>query len=60
MTSIYQRVLDPDNNMTGDISLEYTCDWLSYYTHHTDMDDPQYVHNDVLLDYGCQQMLYCP
>ena len=50
MTSIYNMILDPDNNMRGDISLEHTCDWLSYCTHHTDMDDPQYVEDDAPSD----------
>jgi len=51
-------ILDPDNNMRGDISLEHTCDWLSYCTHHTDMDDPQYVEDDAPSDYRYQWVLY--
>jgi len=31
---------------------------LSYYIHYTDMDDPQYVHDDVPSNYPCQEMLY--
>jgi len=58
MTSTYQRTLDPYNNMIGYISLEHTCDRISYYKHHTDMDDPQYVHDDVPTDYLCERMLY--
>ena len=30
MTSTYQRILDPYNNMIGYISLEHTCDCMSY------------------------------
>jgi len=28
MTSTYQRILDPNNNTRGDISLEDTCEYL--------------------------------
>jgi len=58
MTSTHQRILDPGNNTREEISLEHTCDRLSYYIHYTDMDDPQYVHDDVPSDYVCQRMLY--
>jgi hypothetical protein len=58
MTSTYQRILDPGNNMRGEISLEHSCDWLSYYIYHTDMDDAQNVYDDVPSDYLCQRILY--
>jgi len=31
---------------------------MFYYTHHSDMDAPQYVHVDVSSDYFCQRMFY--
>jgi len=58
MTFTYQRILDPGSNMREEISLEHTCDWLSYYIHHTDMNDPKYVNDDAPSDYLHQQMLY--
>ena len=38
---------------TEDVILEHFCDWMSYCTHHSDMDAPQYVHADVSLGYLC-------
>jgi len=29
----------------------YAVDWMSYYTHHSDMDAPQYEHVDELSEY---------
>ena len=58
MTYTYQRILDPYNNMIGYISLEHTCDWMSYYKHHTDIDDPHYIQDDAPSDYLCQCTLY--
>jgi hypothetical protein len=57
MTSTFQRIFDPGNNMREEISLEHTCDWLSYYKHHKDMDDPKYVH-EVPSDYLWPWMFY--
>ena len=41
-----------------EISHWNTRDVLPYYTHRTDTEDPQYIHNDVPSDYGCQRILY--
>jgi len=39
-------------------SLEYICDWMPYFTHHSDMDAPQYVHVDVPSDSLCPWTFY--
>jgi hypothetical protein len=39
-----------DYNRTEDVSWEHFFYWMSYCTHHSDMDAPQYVHVDVLSD----------
>jgi hypothetical protein len=33
------------------VSLDHICDRMSYCTHHTHMDAPQYVHVDVSSGY---------
>ena len=45
-------------NRTEYVSLEYICDWMSYYTHHSDMDSLQCVRVDVTSDYFCHCMFY--
>jgi len=39
-----------DYNGTDNVSLEQICDWMSYCTHHSNMDAPQNVHVYVLSD----------
>jgi len=39
-------------------SLEQFCDWMTYCTHHSDMDLPQYVHIDEPSDSLCHCMFY--
>jgi len=43
--------MDADYNRIGDVSVEYSCYWTSYSTHHRDMDIPQYVRVDVPAGY---------
>jgi hypothetical protein len=52
MASTYHSVLDTDNNMRGDISLEHNSDNLSYHKYHIDIDAPQHVHEDVPTHYS--------
>ena len=47
-----------DYNRTEYVSLEHSCDWMTYCTHHSDMDGPHYAHTDVFSDYFCQWMFY--
>jgi hypothetical protein len=48
MTYTYHGIMDGDYNWKECVSLEYICDWTSYYTHHSNTDATQYVHVDVL------------
>jgi len=54
MTYIYNGIMNADYNRP-DGSLEHICTWMSYCTHHSDMDTPQcakvYVHSGVLFHY---------
>jgi hypothetical protein len=43
--------MDADYNGTGDVSLDEIFDWMSYCTHDSDMDAPQYVYIDVASEY---------
>jgi len=47
-----------DYNRREYVSLEHICDWMSYFTHNSDMDAPQYVHVDVLSDSLCHWTFY--
>ena len=38
--------------------LEHIWNWMSYFTHNSDMDAPQYVHVDVPSDSLCQWTFY--
>ena len=55
--NIYHGIMTADYNRT-DVSLEHICNWTSYYTHHSDMDAPQYVHVDVPSDIEVVWMFY--
>jgi hypothetical protein len=45
-------------NRTEYVSLEHFCDCMSFCTHHSDMDAPQYVHVDVFSDFAVAWMFY--
>jgi len=47
-----------DYNRTEYVSLDHVCEWMSYCTHHSGVDVPQYVHVDVPSAYLCQWMFY--
>ena len=55
---MYHGIIDADYNRTGDVSLDHSYDWTSYCTHHSDMDDPQYVQVDVPSDVADSWMFY--
>jgi len=42
--------VDVAHTVTVDDSSKWTCDWIPYYKHHSDMDGRQYVHVDVTSD----------
>ena len=50
--------MDADYNRTGDVSLDHSYDWMSYCTHHSDKDAPQYVNVDVHLNVSDSWMFY--
>jgi hypothetical protein len=50
--------MDQYYNWLEDDSLEHVCDWISYRTHHNDMDAPQYVLVDVISDIQGAWMIY--
>jgi hypothetical protein len=50
--------MDAVYNKTGDASLEHPCDWMSYYTHHSDTEVHQHVHVDVPLGGPVAWMFY--
>jgi len=42
--------MDAPQYVTVDVLSDVPGTWMVYYTHHTDKDDPQYVHFDVPSD----------
>jgi len=50
--------MDAPQYVHDDVPSEHFCEWMSYYTHHSDMDDLQYVHVDVPSVYTCSCMSY--
>jgi hypothetical protein len=50
--------MNADYSSTEDVSLGYICDWMSYCTHHSDMDARQYVQVDVPAHYLRVWMFY--
>jgi hypothetical protein len=41
-----------------DVSSDYHCYWMSYYTYHSKMDARQYAQVDVSSDYLSECMFY--
>jgi len=41
-----------------DVPSDYSCSWMAYYTHHSNMDVPLYVYVDVPSDHPCTWMSY--
>ena len=58
MTCTYHGITIAEYKRTEHVSWEHFSDWMSYYTHHSDTNAPQYVHVDVPSDDAVAWMFY--
>ena len=58
MNYIHHGIMDAAHDRTGDVSLDLSCNWMSYCNNHSEMDAPQYAHADVPSGYLFDWMFY--